>query len=118
MNTKRGTKRIFYDRVVCITRLGIKFTKVAVVHTCTCSFCLTARTCVFLTLFQGCVCICCHHTPDLQIWCQRACAHAADGLRDFAVVLVFAYPVSVFPILNVAWRIIQISIEIVLLLLN
>lgn len=32
MNTKRGTKRIFYDSIVCITRLGRKFTEVAVVH--------------------------------------------------------------------------------------
>lgn len=31
MNAKRGTKRIFYDCIVCITHLGIKFTKVAVV---------------------------------------------------------------------------------------
>lgn len=32
MNTKRGTERIFYDCIVCITHLGTKFTKVAVVH--------------------------------------------------------------------------------------
>lgn len=25
MNTKRGTKRIFYDSIVCITHPGIKF---------------------------------------------------------------------------------------------
>lgn len=116
MNAKRGTKRIFYDCIVCITPLGIKFTKVAVVHMCTCSFCLTARTCIFLTLFQGCVRICCHYAPDIQIQCHRARARAADGLRDFAVVLIFAYPVSTFPVLNVAWRIIQTPLEVELLL--
>jgi len=89
---------------------------VAAVHMCTCSFCLVARTCVFLTAFQGCVCICCHHPPDIQIQCQRAWAHTADGLRDFVVVLVFAYPVSMFAVFNVAWRVIQTPLEMELLL--
>lgn len=49
---RRGTKRIFYGCIVCITHLGVKFTEVSVVHTHTCSFCLTARICNFGHYFR------------------------------------------------------------------
>lgn len=44
MNAKRVTKRIFYDCIVCITHLGIKLTKVAVVHASTWLFLPHCRT--------------------------------------------------------------------------
>lgn len=57
-----------------------------------------------------------HITPDIEIWCQRALA--ADGPTDFAMVLVFAFFVSGFLVLNVAWRIIQTSLQVEVLLPN
>lgn len=77
---KELPKEYFYDCIVCIAHLGIKLMMVAVVHESTCSFCLTARFCMFLMLFQGCVC--CHHTADIKSgvkeqWAQ--CEHTVIG---------------------------------------